>query len=480
MTLPDRFIERMTEYFSTQTDSDADDFWRSFEEPAVYGLRLNRSKVPPEKDAAVLASLGTAIDPVPWCSSGYYADEKLSGNDSYAHAGVFYQQEPSAMLPVEILAAKPGEYVLDLCAAPGGKTTRIAEMLQGKGLLIANDISTERCRALLRNVERMGIDDAVILNESPVRLAGRFDAFFDKILIDAPCSGEGMFRRDPSAIKSWERYGVETTVKMQKDILIQADRMLAPGGSIVYSTCTFSEEENERMAEWFMAECEGYEIVVHPEVSNVSFSRVFAEEQGAIRIWPHRSRGEGHFCVHMRKKSSAPRKHSTEEVTSIERCGSGFAIPRCVASFFEGLLTNDAADRFLQILRHSGYLAHDRLHYHGMSADLYRGLRAVKIGAYCGDIKNVANQPVFIPSSSLASALRPGDIRPERRASFERTDQRVERYLKGETVFVRDEEGHKLEDRAFIVVTVDGFPLGFAKYSNHALKNHYPKSWRVL
>lgn len=480
MTLPDRFLERMTEYFSANAASDADAFWRSFEEPAVYGIRLNRSKVPAGGDADVLSSLGTEIDPVSWCPSGYYADEKLSGNDSYAHAGVFYQQEPSAMLPAEILAAKPGEYVLDLCAAPGGKTTRIAEMLQGEGLLIANDISTDRCRALLRNLERMGIDDAVILNEAPERLAERFEGFFDKILIDAPCSGEGMFRRDPSAIKSWERYGVETTVKMQKEILIQADRMLAPGGSIVYSTCTFSEEENERMAEWFMAECEGYEIVAHPGVPGVSFSGVSGEKQGAIRIWPHRSRGEGHFCVHMRKKSSAPQRRSAEDATGADRYVSEFSVPRCVAAFFEGLLTTDASERFLRRLRQNGYMTHDRLHYHGMSADLYRGLRAVKIGAYCGDVKNVANQPIFVPSSSLASALRAGDIRPERRASFERTDQRVERYLKGETIFVSEEEANRLEDRSYIVITVDGFPLGFAKYSDHALKNQYPKSWRVL
>jgi NOL1/NOP2/sun family putative RNA methylase len=479
MTLPDRFIERMTGYFSTHYASEAGDFWRSFEEPVVHGIRLNRLKVPVEKDADVLSSIGTVIDPVPWCSSGYYVDDKVSGNDSYSHAGVFYQQEPSAMLPAEIIAVEPGEFVLDLCAAPGGKTTRIAEMLQGEGLLIANDISSDRCRALLRNLERMGIADAVILNETPERLADRFAGFFDKILIDAPCSGEGMFRRDPSAVKSWERYGVETTTKMQRDILIQADRMLAEGGSIVYSTCTFSEEENEKMAEWFLSECTGYELVVHTEVPSVSFSSVAGNPKGAMRIWPHRSRGEGHFCVHFHK-NGVLRTRSEEEAKLQIVPGVELSTPRCVASFIDGLLNADAAARFLRTLKQSGYIAHDRLHFHRKPPALYRGLRAVKIGAYCGEIKNAATQPVFIPSSSLASALNVGDIRPERRLSFERADQRVERYLKGETIFTSVDEEKKLEDRAYIVIAVDDFPLGFAKHSDHALKNHYPKSWRVL
>lgn len=479
MILPDRFIKRMSEHFSEQNDSDSDAFWNSFGAPPVSGIRLNRFKVPAVRDADVLSAIGIKTDPVPWCPSGFYTVEKISGNDPYSHAGVLYQQEPSAMLPAEILAAKPGEVVLDLCAAPGGKTTRIAEMLLGDGLLIANDISTERCRALLRNLERMGISDAVILNETPERLADRFPGFFDKILIDAPCSGEGMFRRDPSAIKSWERYGADTTVKMQRDILVQADRMLAPGGSLIYSTCTFSREENERMAEWFITEFKGYEIVTHPDVPDVSFSRVFREDRGAIRIWPHRSRGEGHFCVHLRK-GVADGACSRGDLTANSRSRAGFAVPGCAESFFKGLLTAQASELFLRKLEKHAYTANGRLHYHKMPVDLYHGLHAVKIGAYCGDIKNTGAGFVFTPSVSLAPALHYGDIRPERRVSLDRNDERVARYLKGETIFTNEEEAGGLEDRAFVIVSVDGFPLGFAKYSDRALKNQYPRSWRVL
>lgn len=481
MTLPDRFSERMKGYFSSRPDSNAEAFFKIFEEPPLYGIRLNRSKVPPANDAAVIASMGIGIDSVPWCPSGYYSEDKVSGNDSYSHAGVFYQQEPSAMLPAEILASEPGDRVLDLCAAPGGKTTRIAEMLRGEGFLIANDISSDRCRALLRNVERMGIDDAVILNETPERLADRFDGFFDKILIDAPCSGEGMFRRDPGAVKSWERYGVETTVTMQRDILIQADRMLRPGGSFVYSTCTFSEEENEKMAEWFMLNCKGYEVIPHTGVPNVSFSPVAGVLKGAIRIWPHRSRGEGHFCVHLRKTRDLRNDIVGDKNSKFGYSfDTGFAVPDCVKTFFRGLLTAEAADLLLGRLVRQGHITHDRLHDHKMPGSLYHKLRAVKIGAYYGDIKNASGQAVFVPSSSLAISLRTDDIRPGRLLSLERTDDRVDRYLKGETVFPSSEEGQRLEERAYVVIAVDGFPLGFAKYSDHALKNQYPKSWRVL
>lgn len=479
MKLPDQFIVRMSEYFTTQSDSDADAFWKSFEEPVVYGIRLNRSKVSCERETEILSSVGKNIAPVPWCLSGYYTDGKVSGNNPYSHAGLFYQQEPSAMLPAEVLAVKPGEIVLDLCAAPGGKTTRIAEMLRGEGLLIANDISSERCRALLRNLERMGIGDAVILNETPEHIADRFPGFFEKILIDAPCSGEGMFRRDPSAVRSWERYGVETTVKMQRDILLHANRMLAPGGSIVYSTCTFSEEENEKMAEWFLGEFEGYEIVAHPEIREVSFSTVSGVEQGAIRIWPHRNRGEGHFCIQMRKKRVV-REEIVQFATDIKKSSNHFEVPVCVASFFRGLLTGPAADRYLQMLYDNGYRIRDRLHYHSMPIDLYHGLKAEKIGTYCGDIKDVSSRSIFVPSSSLALLLNEKDIRPERLLSLDCDDRRTERYLKGETVFLSVEEGQKYEDREYIVVCVNGYPLGFAKYSEHSVKNHYPKSWRVI
>jgi hypothetical protein len=290
-----------------------------------------------------------------------------------------------------------------------------------------------------------------------------------------------MFRRDPGAVKSWERYGVETTVTMQRDILIQADRMLAPGGSIVYSTCTFSEEENEKMAEWFMSTCKGYEVISHSDVPQVSFSSVAGNPNGAIRLWPHRSRGEGHFCVHMRKRSDLRNDIAGNETLRFG-CDfdTGFPVPDCVTSFFQGLLTEEAAVRFLGRLKRFGNMTQDRLHIHKLPGTLYQKLHAIKIGAYCGDIRYLSGQTMFVPSSSLASSLRAGDIRPERLVSLERTDNRVERYLKGETIFPSSEESQKIEDRAFVVIAVDGFPLGFAKYLDHMFKNQYSKSWRVL
>lgn len=477
MKLPERFSSRMNGYFEAHPGSDAASFFEAFECPAQFGIRLNRNKVSAGSDASILLSMGCDIDPVPWCSSGYYASDKVSGNDPYSHAGVFYQQEPSAMLPAEILAPKPGERILDLCAAPGGKSTRIAELLCGEGLLIANDISSDRCRALLRNIERMGIDDVVILNESPEKLSERFEGFFDKILVDAPCSGEGMFRRDPSAIKSWERYGTETVVKMQRDILKAADRMLRSGGAIVYSTCTFSEEENERMAEWFMLEFPGYETVPHPEVQGVSFSRVGGGNFGAIRIWPHESRGEGHFCVNLRKGTDIKAYTGCEN----EDGDNGrFKVPASAEEFFRGLLVRKSAELFLRKLKNDGYLRNGHLHFHKMPTERYAGLRTVKTGAYCGDMKSTSNGTVFEPSASLPLFFRKEDIRPERFFSMKRHDDRILRYLKGETIFSSAEEGDKLEERGYVIISVDDFPLGFAKNSNCSMKNIYPKSWRIL
>ncbi|MBN1891265.1 MAG: SAM-dependent methyltransferase [Clostridiales bacterium] len=478
MKLPDRFLSRMNVYFKDHDQSDYDGFVKSFEERSVFGLRVNRLKVIAQSDRDVLSKMGMDHDPVPWCPSGYYVDETVSGNDPYSHAGVFYQQEPSAMLPAEILAAKPGERVLDLCAAPGGKTTRIAEMLHREGFLVANDISSDRCRALLRNMERMGIDDAVILNETPERLADYYGAFFDKILIDAPCSGEGMFRRDTAAVKSWERYGVETTVKMQKEILIQADRMLRPGGSIVYSTCTFSQEENERMAEWFIDKRIDYKIVPHEQTPDVSFSSVSGIPYGAIRIWPHISRGEGHFCVHLQKNGGA----DSLSMTGNEKNGGKalFRVPEAVIDFFGGLLVSDASDRYLKRIEKFGYGVKDRIHFHNGPDNMYNGLRTVKVGAYCGDIKHLPKKSVFLPSSSLTLSLRKEEVRPERFVSLGRNDNRTARYLRGETIFLDSNERKRVEDRDYVVIAVDSYPLGFAKASGGVLKNLYPKSWRRL
>lgn len=287
-----------------------------------------------------------------------------------------------------------------------------------------------------------------------------------------------MFRRDQTAIKSWERYGVETTVKMQKEILIQADRMLRPGGSVVYSTCTFSQEENERMTEWFLDQSSDYKIVTHEQTRDVSFSDIFGVSEGAIRIWPHISRGEGHFCVHLRKNDVA---ESCDRIGKDEKSsGALFRVPDCVIEFMSGLLGSAASDRYIKNIRQFGYKTNGRIHFHKGPDNRYQGLRTVKVGAYCGDVKHFSNKSVFLPSVSLALALRREDVRPERFLSFDRRDDRTARYLRGETILLDTDERDRIEDREYVVIAVDGFPLGFAKSSGGVLKNLYPKSWRRI
>lgn len=484
MRLPDDFIASINAFFANHPDLSQEGFFESFDLPSYRGIRLNRLKVNPEEDERVLRCLENKEDNVPWCKSGYYAEENISGNDPYFHAGVFYMQEPSAMLPAEVLSSKPGERILDLCAAPGGKATRIAEGMAGQGIFIANDISYDRTKALLRNIERLGIENAVILSEAPDRLATKFPEFFDKILIDAPCSGEGMFRRDPSAIRSWENFGTSKTTVMQREILSHADAMLRPGGRIVYSTCTFSREEDEGMIEWFIDTHKGYQIIEKADFPGVSVDSESGPAKGSMRIWPHISRGDGHFCVCLQK--SADESHFSDKISDHDFTinfpprGNLLRAIQVMKVFFSGLLTDQAYELFLEKIDRGTVLLGNKIHFHSMSPGFYDGLKMIKMGGFPGEIMSKGDDLLFCPSQSLSLSLSSGQIRPERLLDLDRTDQRLYRYLKGETIFLDDSESRSLEDGRSIIVAVDGFPLGFAKKSSSSLKNMYPKSFRIL
>ena len=208
MRFPESFTERIHKYFEEKgLSSEESLFWASYKQDAFHGVRFNRMKMSSSDYEEKLRKMDLPVDPVTWCEGGFYTPDLPLGRDPYYHAGAYYIQEPSAMLPASVLGTKPGDFVLDMCAAPGGKATRIAEDLQGEGLLVANEISADRARALLRNLERAGASNVVIVNENPKNMVENMREFFDRIIIDAPCSGEGMFRRDPNAVKSWERFG---------------------------------------------------------------------------------------------------------------------------------------------------------------------------------------------------------------------------------------------------------------------------------
>ncbi len=472
MNLPIVFENRMKDYFKS-SDVTSEGFFESFDKEPLKGIRINRMKVSSFDD--VLSSLDITKDPVTWCDGGFYTTSESSGKDPYYHAGVYYPQEPSAMLPAQVLSAKPGDMVLDLCAAPGGKACRLGEDLKGEGLLVANEINEDRAKALLRNIERTGITNAVILNETPEHLCERFDAFFDKILVDAPCSGEGMFRRDPFAVKSWEKFGPEVCIEMQKGILECTDKMLKVGGELVYSTCTFCEGEDEDMIRDFMEKHPGYEIIPHPELSDVT---VCDKLPGAMRIWPHLSRGDGHFCVHLRKVSSDHESRFDYTFATRKRTDNySFNKSReALLSFMKDILKDDAFKAFKGRCDQQFVFHKNKIHLVPVNEHLFDRLKVVKMGHFPGEIKETFDKRIFLPSHCLAISLVFDEIKDDRKLVLKRDDERLMKYLKGETIDANEIKASK----GYVVVCVDSYPLGFAKIQGSSLKNLYPKAWRLV
>lgn len=481
MKLPEKFIAETDAFFAAHPEMPSEGFYESFDKVPLHGVRLSRTKTVPSGHEDLLRHIDPAFekaDPVLWCDGGYYLSEdtddtRKTGRNPLYHAGVFYPQEPSAMLPAQVLSAKPGEIVLDMCAAPGGKACRLGEDLNGEGLLVANEINYERSKALLRNIERSGITNSVILNENPDNIAKRLPGFFDKILIDAPCSGEGMFRRDRSACASYEKYGPSSIVPVQKSILEAADICLREGGEIVYSTCTFCEEEDELMISSFMKAHPSYRIVPHPEIKGITHN-----PDGTMRIWPHLNRGDGHFCAHLVKDGeNAERKplpgfvRSKKPLKASER--RGFELAR---EFLSEILTDEGFEKLTRIpfTNHAG-----GVFLIDFDEDLFRGLKVCKTGLYIGDSRMTSSgKSVFDPSNSIALALSKDIIKPERFLPLGLNDPRLERYLKGETIQVTPEDN--VTSKGIVVVGAGDAPLGLGKIDGTQVKNMYPKAWRLI
>ncbi|MBR3082631.1 MAG: RsmB/NOP family class I SAM-dependent RNA methyltransferase, partial [Clostridiales bacterium] len=432
MKLPEKFIAEADSFFARHDEVPSEGFYESFDKTPLHGVRFSRTKTAASEHEELLKQIDPSfagVDPVEWCDGGYYLSEdtddtRKTGRNPLYHAGVFYPQEPSAMLPAQVLSAKPGEIVLDMCAAPGGKACRIGEDLKGEGLLVANEINYERSKALLRNIERSGITNSVILNENPDNIANRLPGFFDKILIDAPCSGEGMFRRDRSACASYEKYGPDSIVPVQKTILEAADKCLHEGGEIVYSTCTFCEEEDELMISSFMEKHPSYRIVPHPEIKGITHNA-----NGTMRIWPHLNRGDGHFCAHLVKgeKTDTGRQElsyvrSNKPLKASER--RGFDLAR---EFLSEILTDEGFSKITRVpfTNHAG-----GVFLIDFDENLFRGLKVCKTGLYIGDCRLTSSgKSVFAPSNSIALALTREMVKSDRYLSLAFDDPRLERYL---------------------------------------------------
>ena len=481
MNLPASFLQMINTYFEKNPELNLEAFLESFDESPRRGVRLNSWKTASDDIKQILDSIG-ASKRVLWSENGYYIDTEGLGKNPYYHAGAYYIQEPSAMLPAEILSPNPGDFVLDLCAAPGGKTTRLGEMMRGEGLLVSNEISKDRVRALLRNVELFGLDHMVITNETPEKLAERLPGFFDKILVDAPCSGEGMFRRDPQAVRSWEQFGPSHCRTVQEEILDKADVLLKDGGEIVYSTCTFNSLENENLIDFFLQKHDEYHVVSHTERSGVTHCNG-EHFQGAMRIWPHLSEGDGHFCVHLQKGTASSRKDSFIAAHKKKReHGEVYSVRVArdiYLQFCKEILTDTAYDDVKERAERYFLLYGDKTHILPVSPIFFDHLKVVKMGAFPGTIKHTEKGSFFIPSHSFALSISKEKMQSNRCLSLEYTDERIWRYLSGETVFLNENEQMNLSKKGYILLTIGSRSLGWGKRNGMMLKNDYPAAWRL-
>lgn len=467
MNLPAAFEEKMRRLLG---EAGYSSYLDCFEKPRYYGLRVNTAKISVE-DFLKLAPW--PLRPVPWIRNGFYYDGEnyQPAKHPYYFAGLYYLQEPSAMTPADRLHVEPGDRVLDVCAAPGGKATELGAKLCGTGVLAANDLSSSRAKGLLKNIELMGIGNVLVLSEEPGRLIPYFRGYFDKILIDAPCSGEGMFRKDSRMIRAWEGHGPDYFSKIQKSIVTQAAQMLRPGGMMLYSTCTFSPEENEQTIEHLLKEypeftvcpMEGYEGFVSgmPETTVSKDARL----KHTVRIFPHRMEGEGHFLALLKKdgESRDDGGHTGEiKSTPVRGNRTGGPVPEELAAFLGSIRRTFAPERI--------DVRGGKVYYMPEGLPDLKGVRFLRTGLLLGELKK--NR--FEPSQALAMNLKKAEY--DCCIDFPASDERTLRYLKGETLDVSDLASPK--EKGWYLVCVDGYPLGFGKLAGQTLKNKYLPGWR--
>lgn len=457
--IPEPFQQRMKSMLQEEYDA----FIQTYETSSHQGLRVNTLKIETTK---FMELSPFSLEPVPWCPTGYYYSEgDRPGKHPYHAAGLYYIQEPSAMSVVEWLQPQPGEKILDLCAAPGGKSTQIAAYLQGQGLLITNEINHSRAKALSENIERCGVKNAIVTNEPPDRLANRFPVFFDRILVDAPCSGEGMFRKLDEACDDWSSEKVMFCANMQEEILDSAARMLKPGGTIVYSTCTFSPEENEGKMAQFLSKHPEFELEeLHPQhgmtAGRPEWGAGREDVSRTIRLWPHLLRGEGHFAAKLRKLDEAedegPLSTIKEHKSKVDK-----ASLQLFQEFQKEYLSFEQPLEDKQL-----FMFGEHLYAAPSGMPSIDKLKVLRPGWHLGTIKKGR----FEPSHSLALGLVSSEAKQT--LSFRSAQSELERYLKGESLMV---EGTL---KGWTLVCVEDYPLGWGKVSNGQCKNHYPKGLR--
>ncbi len=472
--LPEPFLDRMKGMLGEEYG----EFLKSFEEESFQALRMNPLKHgegAQEPETALTGELYFHLTPVSWERHGYYYEkEDYPGKHPLHEAGAYYIQEPSAMAPVGLLGIKPGQRVLDLCGAPGGKSTQIASRLRGEGLLICNEIHPARAKILSENIERMGVRNACVTNEAPEHLAVIFPNYFDAVLVDAPCSGEGMFRKNQETLGEWSQENVGFCAERQDKILDCAARMLRPGGRLVYSTCTFAPLENEGSVSRFLTRHPEFTIMpIKKEVyvqkgsgHGVETERLRGRPEwienpvlgleGTLRLWPHLIRGEGHFAAALRKAGDIEDWVHFDSLNGVEK-----GIPEKELGEwkeFQGdFLKKNLSGKFLRF--------GDNLYLAPKDMPGLKGLRVLRPGLHLGTLKKKR----FEPSHALALALSP--VEAVYVWNLHARDAEVKAYLRGETFGAFGPKG-------WYLICVDGWSIGWGKLSGGIMKNHYPKGLR--
>ena len=593
MQLPEKFLKTMKQILGEEYGA----FLESFDGKRQFGLRVNTAKMKLEEFERIAPF---HLSKIPWIADGYfYEEEDAPAKHPFYAAGLYYLQEPSAMTPASRLSVTPGERVLDLCAAPGGKATALGAKLQGEGLLVANDINNARAKALLRNLELFGISNAFVTNEPPHILAEHYPEYFDKIMVDAPCSGEGMFRKNPAVVEAWQEKGPEYFSRLQRDIILYAADMLRPGGRMLYSTCTFSPLENESVITHLLRERPEMEVIPMEDYEGFAEGlTAFGGEQFhescrlCRRIFPHRMAGEGHFLALLYKHAPDENSGLSENVSapaglsvqpenvsapaSLSAQPENVSAPASLSDLPENVQTaagissgKDAekksgkrkkekkkkkqsactdgsrnwwdtcpgldreqrqalADFFVHVhiplqkeridirgdkvyyvpaetlfsdsqLRSAAFSAGEeraaRTRWTGAGGRSSGGKRKqpgtmptakihfLRNGLYMGDLKKKR----FEPSQPFALALSKDAF--DQCLNFAGGDERLQRYLRGESIPLEEGEAAALNCRGpepagntasggWYLVLADGCPLGFGKLAGHILKNKYPAGWR--
>ncbi|HEY9574258.1 MAG TPA: RsmB/NOP family class I SAM-dependent RNA methyltransferase [Lachnospiraceae bacterium] len=456
MQLPKSYVETLKEMLG----EDYPAYEESLNRKVVDGLRINTKKISVEE---FLGKSDLPLSKIPWIENGFYCNNKDDfTKHPYYFAGLYYMQEASAMTPANRLNIEKNDRVLDLCAAPGGKSTQLGAALNDSGLLVANDISASRAKALLKNIELHGIGNAYVMSESPKSMEEYFEGYFDKILVDAPCSGEGMFHKEASMISYWQEHQPDTYVELQRSILQSAIKMLRPGGLLLYSTCTFSVLEDEENIEWVLEKYPQMEMEALKDYEGFSLGNSSLEEvkNYCRKLWPHKLLGEGHFLALLKKKEDSGNDKPLKEVENgiiYEK------LPEEIKIFLKGVKKNFAGRHFLQA-KDAWYLLPDT------KLPRMPKIRFLRTGLFLGECKRGR----FEPSQAFAMYLKRQEY--INTLSLLPQDIRCSKYLKGETIFLTKQEENK---EGYVLICLEDYPLGWGKISGNTIKNKYYKGWRM-